>query len=40
MFFTIDDYRKIEKWLKANGVKDSDMPSAKEFTGEELITIV
>ena len=27
MFFTLEDYRKIEEFLKKNSKKDSDFPS-------------
>lgn len=38
--FTNDDYRKINEWLKANSVKDSDLPLTTELVGEETITIL
>lgn len=38
--FTNDDYRKINEWLKANSVKDSDLPLVTDLVGEETITIL
>ena len=28
--FTKDDYRKIQAWLKANSIKDSDLTSVND----------
>ena len=33
--FTKDDYRKIQAWLKANSIKDSDLTSVKDTIPEE-----
>ena len=38
--FTNDDYRRIQAWLKANAIKDSDFPLITELVGEETITIL
>lgn len=38
--FTNDDYRRIQAWLKANAVKDSDFPLITELVGEETMTIL
>lgn len=42
MFFTQEDYRKIEQYLKASGKKDTDLPPIGEMNLQEddLITIV
>lgn len=38
--FTNDDYRRIQAWLKANAIKDSDFPLITELVGEETMTIL
>lgn len=40
MFFTEEDYRKIEKWLSARSVKDTDLKHADSVDGTEKIPIV
>lgn len=41
MFFTQEDYRKIEKWLLANSKKDTDFAgAATPLTGAETIAFV
>lgn len=40
MFFTQEDYRKIEKWLHRNSVKDTEFQEALPFTGKEIVTVV
>ena len=41
MFFTQDDYKKIQKWLINNSVKDTEFDEANiPFNGEEIITVV
>lgn len=41
MFFTIEDFRKIQKWLSSTGVKDTDFNEAiLPLKGYEFITIV
>lgn len=40
MFFTQDDYRKIEKWLQQRSKKDTDFPLAGPMDGSEKIAIV
>lgn len=40
MYFTQDDFRKIQEWLKRNGVKDTELPKAENIEGDEIITIV
>ena len=40
MYFTQEDYRKIEKWLQQRTVKDTDFNNADPLKGEELIPIV
>ena len=38
--FTNDDYRRIQAWLKANAIKDSDLPLITKLVGEETMTIL
>ena len=40
MFFTIDDYRKIEKWLQQRSIKDSQFEEALVIKGDELVPII
>ena len=41
MFFTQDDYKKIQQWLIKNSVKDTEFNEANiPLNGEETITIV
>jgi hypothetical protein len=40
MFFTKEDYEKIEKYLKQNSKKDTDFERAGLLTGSESIAIV
>ena len=41
MFFTQEDYKKIQQWLAKNSVKDTEFNEANiPFNGEETITIV
>jgi hypothetical protein len=41
MFFTQDDYIKIQRWLSANAIKDTDFNEAQiPFRGNEIITLV
>lgn len=40
MYFTEEDYRKIEKWLQGRAVKDSQLPPAKPLTGCEEVAIL
>ena len=41
MFFTQDDYKKIQQWITRNSVKDTEFNEANiPFNGEETITIV
>ena len=41
MFFSTEDYRKIEKWLLANSKKDTDFPEGTlPLSGDEIIAIV
>ena len=38
--FTNDDYKRIQAWLKANAMKDSDFPLITELVGGETMTIL
>lgn len=38
--FTNDDYRRIQAWLKANSVKDSELPHFTSENGSEKIAIL
>lgn len=40
MYFTQDDYRKIEEWLRARTVKDTQFPDADPLTGVEKVPII
>ena len=41
MFFTQEDYRKIEKWLIANSRKDTDfVGAATPLKGNETVVLV
>lgn len=40
MYFTQEDYKKIENWLQRNSVKDSEFQEALPFTGKEIVTVV
>ena len=41
MFFTQDDYKKIQQWIIKNSVRDTEFNEANiPFNGEETITIV
>jgi hypothetical protein len=40
MFFTTEDYKKIQEWLQHNSIKDTDLPDTGELTGTETLVIV
>lgn len=40
MFFTQEDYKKIEHWLYTRGVKDSQFPNAHSLDGSEDVPIL
>lgn len=40
MFFTQDDYRKIEEWLLTRTIKDSELPHADPLGGNEDVPII
>lgn len=40
MFFTQDDYRRIEEWLRARAIKDTQFPEADPLMGLERLPIV
>lgn len=40
MYFTKEDFKKIEQWLKRNSVKDTEFPKATLLDGLETILIV
>ena len=40
MYFTTEDYKKIERWLQLRTKKDSDFKVAKTLTGKESIPIL
>lgn len=40
LIFTNDDYRRIQAWLKANSVKDSELPHFTSENGSEKIAIL
>ena len=40
MYFTQEDYRRIEAWLSQRAVKDTELPSADPLDGTESIPII
>lgn len=40
MFFTQDDYKKIQEWLQRNSVKDTEFQEAADLIGNEVVTLV
>ena len=40
MFFTQDDYRKIEEYLRQNSKKDTDFPTTEEIHDEDYVPII
>lgn len=40
MYFTQEDYKKIENWLQRNSVKDSEFQEALPLNGKEVVTVV
>lgn len=40
MFFTQEDFRKIQEWLKASSIKDSEFIETKTPEFEDIVTIV
>lgn len=40
MYFTQEDFKKIQEWLKRNSVKDTEFPLASPENGTEQITFV
>lgn len=41
MFFSLEDYKKIERWLLANSKKDTDFPEGTlPLSGEEVVVLV
>lgn len=40
MYFTQEDFRKIEKWLQQRAVRDTQLPLADALTGAEQLAIV
>lgn len=40
MLFTQEDYKKIENWLKARAIKDSEFIEASSLDGDEYVVIV
>ena len=39
MYFTQDDYKKIESWLKLNSIRDSEMPSTTTLQEEDTLVL-
>ena len=39
MYFTQDDYKKIDSWLKLNSIRDSYMPSTTTLQGEDTLVL-
>lgn len=40
MYFTIEDYRKIERWLRENSVKDTEFPEVSNLSLDENLPII
>lgn len=40
MYFTQEDYRKIEAWLSQRAIKDTDFPQADPLEGNEKLSII
>lgn len=40
MYFTQDDYRRIEEWLRTRTVKDTQFPAADPLTGSESVPVI
>ena len=40
MFFTQEDYRKIEEYLRQNSKKDTDFPTTEEIHDEDYVPII
>jgi hypothetical protein len=40
MFFTTEDYKRIQQWLQHNSMKDTDLPDTGEMKGNETLVIV
>ena len=40
MFFTQEDFRKIEQWLQRKSVKDNEFQEALPLKGEETVAII
>jgi hypothetical protein len=40
MYFTQEDFKKIQDWLNRHGVKDTELPKANNIEGDEIITVV
>ena len=40
MYFTQEDYKKIENWLQRNSVKDSEFQEALPLNGKEVVTVI
>lgn len=39
MYFTQNDYKKIDSWLKLNSIRDSDMPSTTTLQKEDTLVL-
>ena len=39
MYFTQDDYKKIDSWLNLNSIRDSDMPSTTTLQEEDTLVL-
>ena len=40
MFFTENDYKNIQNWLKLNSIKDSEMPLAQDIRDNDTLAVV
>ena len=39
MFFTEQDYKRIESWIKLNSIKDSDMVPIEKLQDDDTIVL-
>ena len=40
MFFTQEDYKKIQQWLQRNSIRDTEFQEALPIKGNEWLTII
>jgi hypothetical protein len=40
MYFSVEDYQKIERWLKGRTVKDTEFPLVESLTPATQVAVV